>query len=89
MPGQYLRVGVDVDGVRLWRTYSLTHGPLSDRCMSITVKAIPDGVVSQHLVHRVRPGQMVHLGQAEGDFVLPTRCRASCSWSPPAPASPR
>ena len=72
VPGQYLRVGVDVDGVRLWRTYSLTHGPRPDRCISITVKAIPDGVVSNHLVHRVRPGQMIHLGQAEGDFVLPT-----------------
>ncbi len=70
VPGQYLRVGVDVDGVRLWRTYSLTHGPRPDRCISITVKAIPDGVVSNHLVHRVRPGQMIHLGQADGDFVL-------------------
>src|SRR6478735_471781 len=71
VPGQYLRVGVDVDGVRLWRTYSLTHGPRPDGCISITVKAIPDGVVSNHLVHRVRAGQMIHLGQAEGDFVLP------------------
>ncbi|MGZ4449198.1 MAG: ferredoxin reductase [Nocardioides sp.] len=71
VPGQYLRVGVDVDGVRLWRTYSLTHGPRRDRCISITVKAIPGGVVSNHLVHRVRAGQMIHLGQAEGDFVLP------------------
>jgi ferredoxin-NADP reductase len=71
VPGQYLRVGVDVDGVRLWRTYSLTHGPRADRCISITVKAIEDGVVSQHLVHRMRPGQILHLGQAEGSFVLP------------------
>ncbi len=71
VPGQYLRVGVDVDGVRLWRTYSLTHGPRPDRCISITVKAIEDGEVSRHLVHRMRPGQMVHLGQAEGSFVLP------------------
>jgi ferredoxin-NADP reductase len=70
-PGQYVRVGVDVEGVRLWRTYSLTHGPRPDRCISITVKAIPDGVVSNHLVHRVRPGQMIQLGQAEGEFVLP------------------
>jgi ferredoxin-NADP reductase len=70
VPGQYLRVGVDVEGVRLWRTYSLTHGPRPDRCISITVKAIPDGVVSNHLVRRVRAGQMIHLGQAEGDFVL-------------------
>ena len=72
VPGQYLRIGVDVDGVRLWRTYSLTHGPRADGCISITVKGIPDGVVSNHLVHRVEPGQMIHLGQAEGDFVLST-----------------
>jgi ferredoxin-NADP reductase len=71
VPGQYVRIGVDVDGVRLWRTYSLTHGPRPDRCISITVKAIPDGVVSQHLVHRARPGVMVQLHQAEGEFVLP------------------
>jgi len=69
-PGQYVRVGVDVDGVRLWRTYSLTHGPRPDGCISITVKGIPDGVVSNHLIRRVRAGQMIQLGQAEGDFVL-------------------
>ena len=71
-PGQYVRVGVDVDGVRLWRTYSLTHARRSDRCLSITVKAIPGGVVSHHLVRNVRAGQMVQLGQAEGEFVLPS-----------------
>ena len=71
VPGQYVRVGVDVDGVRLWRTYSLTHGPRPDRHLSITVKAIPDGVVSNHLVHRAQAGQMLQLEQAEGEFVLP------------------
>jgi stearoyl-CoA 9-desaturase NADPH oxidoreductase len=71
VPGQYVRVGADVDGVRLWRTYSLTHGPRPDGCISITVKAIPDGVVSNHLVHRVQPGTMLQLGQADGEFVLP------------------
>ena len=49
----------------------------------------PRGVVSQHLVHRARAGQMLQLEQAEGEFVLPSRCRASCCWSPPAPASRR
>jgi len=71
VPGQYVRVGVDVDGVRLWRTYSLTHGPRADRRISITVKAIPDGVVSNYLVHRARAGQMIQLAQAQGEFVLP------------------
>jgi stearoyl-CoA 9-desaturase NADPH oxidoreductase len=72
VPGQYVRVGVDVDGVRLWRTYSLTHGPRPDRNLSFTVKAIPGGVVSNHLVHRAKAGTMIQLEQAEGEFVLPT-----------------
>ncbi len=71
VPGQYLRLGVDVDGVRQWRAYSLTHGPRADKLISITVKAVPDGLVSNFLVHRFRPGTLVHLDQAAGDFVLP------------------
>ena len=71
VPGQYLRIGVDVDGVRQWRAYSLTHGPRPDRRISITVKAVPDGLVSNHLVHRARSGTLVHLEQAAGEFVLP------------------
>ncbi|WP_323793176.1 ferredoxin reductase [Nocardioides sp.] len=71
VPGQYVRVGAEVDGVRLWRTYSLTHGPRRDGCLSITVKAIPGGVVSNHLVRRARAGQMLQLAQAQGEFVLP------------------
>jgi ferredoxin-NADP reductase len=71
-PGQYVRIGIDVDGVRLWRAYSLTHGPRADGYISITVKAVPDGLVSSHLVRRARAGTLVHLEQAAGDFVLPT-----------------
>jgi len=72
VPGQYLRIGVDVDGVRQWRAYSLTHGPRPDKLISVTVKAVPGGLVSNHLVHRFRPGTVVHLDQAAGEFVLPS-----------------
>jgi ferredoxin-NADP reductase len=72
VPGQYVRIGVDVDGVRHWRAYSLTHGPRADGYISVTVKAVPDGKVSNHLVHQARPGTLVHLEQAAGEFVLPT-----------------
>ena len=70
VPGQFVRLGIDVDGVRQWRAYSLTHGPRADGRISITVKAVPDGLVSNHLVHEARPGTLVHLSQAEGEFVL-------------------
>lgn len=72
IPGQFIRIGVDVDGVRQWRAYSLTHGPRRDGHISITVKAVPDGLVSNHLVHRCRPGTLLHLEPAAGEFVLPT-----------------
>jgi ferredoxin-NADP reductase len=71
VPGQYVRIGVDVDGVRLWRAYSLTHGPRPDGRISVTVKAVPDGKVSNHLVREARVGTLVHLEQAAGEFVLP------------------
>jgi ferredoxin-NADP reductase len=70
--GQYVPLGVDVDGVRHWRTYSLTSPPTrADGCLSVTVKAIPDGVVSPHLVHRTAPGTVVRMQAPQGEFVLP------------------
>ena len=71
VPGQYVRIGIDVDGVRNWRAYSLTHGPRADGRISITVKAVPEGKVSNHIVRDSRPGTLVHLEQAAGEFVLP------------------
>ncbi|HVX52971.1 ferredoxin reductase [Nocardioides sp.] len=70
IPGQYVRIGIDVDGRRHWRAYSLTHGPRRDRHISITVKAVPGGVVSSYLVHQAKAGTLVHLEQAAGEFVL-------------------
>jgi ferredoxin-NADP reductase len=71
-PGQYIRIGIDVDGVRQWRAYSLTSDlTRTDGCISVTVKAIPDGKVSNHLVHRTKPGTVIQLDQAAGEFCLP------------------
>lgn len=72
LPGQYVRLGVDVDGVRHWRAYSLTSAPgQADGYISVTVKAMPDGTVSDHLVRRAQPGDVVQLDQAAGEFTLP------------------
>jgi ferredoxin-NADP reductase len=71
--GQYVRIGVDVDGVRHWRTYSLSSPESSaDGCLSVTVQAQPDGVVSGHLAHSTPVGTIVQLEPADGDFVLPS-----------------
>lgn len=69
-PGQFVTVGVDIDGVRHHRCYSLTSTP-DDPLLEITVQATVDGFVSAHLVGRARPGDVVQLSQADGDFLLP------------------
>src|ERR1700689_1124893 len=71
-PGQYIPLGVDVDGVRQWRAYSLTSDTdRADGCIAITVKAIPGGKVSNHLVRHATVGTIVQLGHATGEFTLP------------------
>ncbi|SDB86991.1 Ferredoxin-NADP reductase [Raineyella antarctica] len=71
-PGQYIRIGVDVDGVRRWRAYSLTQRTASaDGTLSITVRTLPGGLVSNHVREGLAVGSMVMLDQAAGDFVQP------------------
>src|SRR3954463_6488271 len=71
-PGQYLRIGLVVDGVHHWRAYSLTSDPdREDGCISITPKLVEEGKVTPFLLRRAQPGTIVRLGGVEGTFVLP------------------
>jgi ferredoxin-NADP reductase len=71
-PGQYVRLGVEVDGVHHWRAYSLTSAPdRADGRIAITPKLVESGTVSPFLCRRARPGMIVRLGGVEGTFVLP------------------
>ena len=72
LAGQYLRIGVVVDGIHHWRAYSLTSPPdRPDGCISITPKLVESGKVSPHFVRDARPGDIVRLGGVEGTFTLP------------------
>jgi ferredoxin-NADP reductase len=71
-PGQYLRVGMPVNGIHHWRAYSITSDPgRPDGCISITPKLVEAGKVSPYLVRTARPGVIVRLGEVEGAFTLP------------------
>lgn len=70
--GQFIRVGVEIDGVRRTRTYSPACSERSpDGLLELTVTAHPDGLVSQYLHRHARAGTVLHLGEAQGEFVLP------------------
>lgn len=71
-PGQYVGIGIQVDGKFHWRSYSITTPPRRDgRTIAITVRAMPEGLLSSHLVSGLEPGTVVRLALPEGDFVLP------------------
>jgi ferredoxin-NADP reductase len=71
-PGQYVGIGLRVEGRWHWRSYSLTSVPVRDKkLITITVKATPEGFLSTHLVNGVKPGTIVRLAAPKGDFALP------------------
>lgn len=71
-PGQYLRIGAELNGVRHWRAYSLTSDPdHPEGLVSITVKHVEDGLMSPYFTRRIEPGATVFLGDVEGEFRLP------------------
>jgi ferredoxin-NADP reductase len=71
-PGQYLRIGFDVDGVRHWRAYSITSDPgRPDGFISITPKLVDEGKVSPYVNRELQPGAIIFLSDVEGQFVLP------------------
>ena len=72
--GQYVRVSVDIDGVRRTRCYSpagSAHHAGSE--LELTIKADPQGLVSRHLHKHAEPGMVLGLSQPDGEFTLPAQ----------------
>jgi ferredoxin-NADP reductase len=70
--GQFVGVGVEVDGVLLTRPYS-PAGPeqASREQLELTVSTHPEGRLSRHLRSCARAGMVVDLTQPSGEFTLP------------------
>ncbi|MGP3980705.1 globin domain-containing protein [Streptomyces sp. KR80] len=55
---------------RVWRHYSFASAPRSDGLLTFHVRAVPAGWVSNALVHRARPGDIVRLGPPGGSMTV-------------------
>jgi ferredoxin-NADP reductase len=69
--GQFIRLTVEIEGVRHTRCYSPACSEHSSGAIEINVRAHPEGLVSGFLNRSARPGMVVGLSAADGDFVLP------------------
>jgi ferredoxin-NADP reductase len=70
--GQYLRFSTAIDGVRHTRCYSISSAPeRSDGLLTLTVKPVESGRMSNHVAAGLSAGALVEISQAEGDFTMP------------------
>jgi ferredoxin-NADP reductase len=80
--GQFIGLGLQIDGVWRWRCYSLTNPPTPSlsrgtsghtrRELTVSVRPVPDGRVSTRLADHARPGGIIRLTAPGGDFHLPS-----------------
>lgn len=70
--GQFVGLSVEIDGVRETRPYSPAGSQhAAQGVLELTVSTHPEGKVSRYLRDNARPGMIVGLTQADGEFVLP------------------
>ncbi|AEF39271.1 ferredoxin reductase [Hoyosella subflava] len=70
--GQFVRLSVEIDGVRRTRCYSPACSEFRrDGRIELTIKVDPNGLVSRHLQAQAAPGMIVQISPAQGEFVLP------------------
>lgn len=72
--GQHARFGVEVDGVRRTRCFSIASSQhRADGRVEIIAKAGPRSTVARHLREHARPGDVLTMSQAAGEFTVPAR----------------
>lgn len=68
LPGQYLTLILNLDGEEVRRSYSLSSSPHLDQDLSVTVKKIDNGKVSNFLVDQLKPGDLMKVMEPKGSF---------------------
>ena len=72
-PGQFVTLALEIDGERVNRCYTLSSSPTRPDSLSITVKRVPGGKVSNWLHDRLKPGMTLSVLGPAGDFYLSAR----------------
>lgn len=67
-PGQFLTFDLEIGGERISRCYTLSSSPTRPHLVSITVKRVPGGPVSNWLHDTVRPGTRLRAVGPLGEF---------------------
>ena len=70
VPGQYLTLAATVDGNEHWRCYSITSEPRADEPISVLVRRVSGGVVSNWICDNAKTGGEIRVLPPAGRFTL-------------------
>jgi len=70
LPGQFVTVTVEIDGVRHQRCYSICSAPSAGHTLELTVGRHAAGTVSTYLHDAITGGDRITVSAAAGDFTL-------------------
>lgn len=68
LPGQFITLELEIDGSKVNRCYTLSSTPTRPDLVSITVKRVPGGLVSNWLHDTLKPGMRLGTLGAAGEF---------------------
>ena len=71
-PGQFITLELEIDGEQLNRCYTLSSSPSRPHTVSITVKRVPNGPVSNWLHDNLKAGDSVRVLGVAGEFTCVT-----------------
>ncbi|WP_322051707.1 hybrid-cluster NAD(P)-dependent oxidoreductase [Paraburkholderia bannensis] len=67
-PGQFITLELEIDGETVNRCYTISSSPARPHTLSITVKRVPGGKVSNWLHDNLMPGAMIRVLGPAGEF---------------------
>ena len=67
-PGQFVTLELPIEGKTVRRSYTMSSSPSRPHALAITVKRVPQGLVSNWLHDNLHPGAALHLSGPHGMF---------------------
>lgn len=68
--GQYITLSLIINDRKYKRAYSFSSTPAIDENLKITVKRVPNGIVSNYLLDNVKVGDIIQVTEPMGDFII-------------------
>lgn len=70
--GQYITLILRINGRKYARPYSFSSAPSVDTALEVTVKRVPNGIVSNFINEELKVGDVVEVMEPMGDFIFET-----------------